>query len=72
METLYTARRFGRLKQFFEPAARVTKVLEALRAAGAEGADAETLSEISGLPSIRVERACVFLIDSIRNKGGYF
>ncbi|WP_371224534.1 glycosyltransferase family 4 protein [Roseovarius sp. 2305UL8-3] len=62
MEALYDARRFETLKQFFEPANRVTKVLEALRAAGPGGADADTLSAICNLPAIRVERACVFLM----------
>jgi len=62
IKILFAARRYGKLKQFFEPTTRITKVLEALRATGSDGADAETLSKVSGLPPIRVERACVFLM----------
>jgi glycosyltransferase involved in cell wall biosynthesis len=59
---IFTARRFDKLGQPFEPEERVSRVHAALTEAGANGATSNDLARVTSLPVIRVERACLFLM----------
>lgn len=59
---IFAARRYAKMKQMFEISERIARIHAALIDAGPGGATAEDLARAVGLPSIRVERVCVFLM----------